>query len=164
MIKQNLLVKFSRTYDEKPLAIIRNLPGQDAEFRPFELRALASALMQAATDIELLEVASKDFQPEEKTYGLDSLSAAERRVNMRPDGSHEIEIEQYIHNGHKIKIYQDAQLTNGRPTFFVIVGQALVQAPDAFSIQEAREIGNQKASRRKPGKYAIESGALPLLG
>ena len=73
---------------------------------------------------------------------------------MFPEGRHDIVIEQYAHNGHKITVYQNAQLTNGSPTFFVTVGRSIVGAPDAYSIQEARETGNAKAASRKPGNYS----------
>lgn len=36
----------------KPLAIVKNLPGLDAEMRPERLRELAAALLAAADDCE----------------------------------------------------------------------------------------------------------------
>lgn len=153
-MQQELRVTLSKTSDEKPLVVLENLQDQGAELSPHQLRSLASALMQAASDSESLDITSNHYLPESRAYSLDSLSAAERRVVMFPDGHQDIAIEQYAHNGHKITVYQNAQLTNGSPTFFVTVGQSVVDAPDAYSIQEAREIGNAKAARRKPGKYS----------
>lgn len=40
------------THDGKPLAIVKNLPGLDAEMRPARLRQLAAALLAAADDCE----------------------------------------------------------------------------------------------------------------
>lgn len=48
----NLAVSFQRTYLNRPLAIVHNLPGRDAEPQPEELRALAAALLSAAADCE----------------------------------------------------------------------------------------------------------------
>lgn len=45
-----LQVKFTRDRNGSPLAIIRNLPGADAELTPPQMRALAMTLMEAASD------------------------------------------------------------------------------------------------------------------
>ena len=48
----HLAVTFTRTFDRCPLAVVHNLPGQDADLFPWQLRALASALLQAADACE----------------------------------------------------------------------------------------------------------------
>ena len=47
-----LEVVLTATHDGKPLAIVKNLPGLDAEMRPERLRELAAALLAAADDCE----------------------------------------------------------------------------------------------------------------
>ena len=75
-MQQELRVTLSKTSDEKPLVVLENLKDQGAELSPHQLRAFASALMQAASDSESLDIASKQYLPESRAYSLDSLSAA----------------------------------------------------------------------------------------
>jgi hypothetical protein len=44
----HLAVTLTRAYNRRPLAVVHNLPGQDAELFPDQLRALAAALVAAA--------------------------------------------------------------------------------------------------------------------
>lgn len=148
-MQEKLQVTLTRTSDEKPLAVLDNMPGWGVELRPHELRAFASALMQAAADCDSQETRSAHFISQKREYGLDSLCVAERRVVRFPDGHLDIKIESYEYNGHAVTIYQDAQLTDGRPSFFVVVGSAVVLGAPAFCIQDAREHGNAVAAKRR---------------
>ena len=150
-MQDNLVARLCKTFDDKPVAVLANLPDDGTELRPDQLRALASALMQTAADSEALDITGKHFQPQERNYGLDSLSAAERGVLRSPDGQADIEIESCVRNGHKITIFQDANLTDGRPSFFAMVGTVVSQENSAFSIQEAREQGNRRGGRAPLG-------------
>jgi hypothetical protein len=49
---RSLQVKFTRAYDGGPLAVVDGLPGDGAELRPRQIRALAAALVCLASDIE----------------------------------------------------------------------------------------------------------------
>lgn len=44
----HLAVTLTRSFDRRPLAVVHNLPGLDADLFPSQLRALANALHQAA--------------------------------------------------------------------------------------------------------------------
>lgn len=66
---KELQVILAQTYQRKPLAVVRNFPGLDAELTPAELRGLAGALTAVAEDCErrsgsrLIEVSySTDIQ------------------------------------------------------------------------------------------------------
>ena len=52
MTDSHLAVTFTRTFDRKPLAVVHNLPGDDAEMQPDQLRGLAAVLVRAASDCE----------------------------------------------------------------------------------------------------------------
>lgn len=52
MTDSHLAVTFTRTFDRKPLAVVHNLPGGDAEMQPYQLRGLAAVLVRAAADCE----------------------------------------------------------------------------------------------------------------
>jgi hypothetical protein len=54
----HLAVTYTRGYDRRPLAVVHNLPGQDADLLPWQLRALASALNQAADACEAVATAT----------------------------------------------------------------------------------------------------------
>lgn len=45
-----LLIKFRRDRNGAPLAVIRDLPGADAELTPAQLRALGVGLLEVAAD------------------------------------------------------------------------------------------------------------------
>ena len=51
-MKQQLHAKLTRAYDGGPLAVIDGMPGDGAELRPQQLRALASALLRLADAAE----------------------------------------------------------------------------------------------------------------
>jgi len=52
---KTLEVILTQTHDLKPLAVIKNLPGLDAEMTPSQMRRLAFALQSAANDCESLK-------------------------------------------------------------------------------------------------------------
>lgn len=66
---KELLVTLTKCRNGQPLALIRNLPGEGAEMRPEAMRALAMALLQAATDCER-KPNTKGAAPEKRTYSL----------------------------------------------------------------------------------------------
>lgn len=49
-----LIIRHTEDRHRQPLAIVRNLPGLDAELRPAQLRDLGNALLRAADDCERL--------------------------------------------------------------------------------------------------------------
>lgn len=51
-MQSELTARHCLTHDRKPLAIVDGLPGGGAELQPNDLRALAAALLQAASDCE----------------------------------------------------------------------------------------------------------------
>lgn len=71
-MKKALKVKHGRTHDGKPLAVIDGLPGDMAELRPSELRALAAILLQAAGDCEARPVGQRTHQDQHTTYTVDA--------------------------------------------------------------------------------------------
>lgn len=52
-MKSELTARHCLTHDGRPLAIVDGLPGGAAELQPADLRALAAALLQAASDCEV---------------------------------------------------------------------------------------------------------------
>jgi hypothetical protein len=67
---KELTVLFTRTSDLKPLAVVRNLPGLDAEMTPSQMRSLAEALREAAEECEARPTGKKAFMKVTKSYGL----------------------------------------------------------------------------------------------
>lgn len=57
---KELIVQFTCTSDRKPLAIVRNLPGLDAEMTPARMRSLAIALYGAARLCEAQPISKKN--------------------------------------------------------------------------------------------------------
>ena len=51
-METTLNVRHSVAFDQRPLASIDGLPGQGADLRPEQMRALAKALLAAAEDCE----------------------------------------------------------------------------------------------------------------
>jgi hypothetical protein len=49
-----LTITHTRTADGKPLAVVKNFRGLDAELRPAQLRGMAQALLLAADECEQL--------------------------------------------------------------------------------------------------------------
>jgi hypothetical protein len=72
VIDKELTVVLAKTYDHKPLAVVRNLPGLDAEMRPSEMRALADALRTAADECEGRPT-GKGYVRVTRKYGLAAL-------------------------------------------------------------------------------------------
>jgi len=66
-----LTVVLTKTHDRKPLAVVRNLPGLDAELAPSEMRALADALRVAAEESESRPM-DKNFTQVTKHYSLET--------------------------------------------------------------------------------------------
>ena len=54
----HLAVTLTRAYNRRPLAVVHNLPGQDAELYPDQLRALAAALVATADAAEAAATAT----------------------------------------------------------------------------------------------------------
>jgi len=65
-----LTVVLTQTYDRKPLAIVRKLPGFDAEMTPSQMRVLADALYRAAEECESKPMGKKAFMQVTKSYSL----------------------------------------------------------------------------------------------
>ncbi len=59
-----------QTFDRRPLAIVHNLPGGDAEMYPAEMRALAAALLAAADECEARPMDRRRFLLAERSYDL----------------------------------------------------------------------------------------------
>ena len=67
---KELTVVLTRTYDLKPLAVVRNLPGLDAELTPFQMRTLAEVLLAAAEECESRPMGKKAFMQVRRNYVL----------------------------------------------------------------------------------------------
>ena len=65
-----LTVSLTRTFDNKPLAVVDNLPGGGAELRPAQLRALAATLQRIADDCEARPVKGRYWTPSRRAYPL----------------------------------------------------------------------------------------------
>lgn len=49
---KTIAVKHTATFNGEPLVCFRNLPGDDAELRPAQIRELAAALLTIANDCD----------------------------------------------------------------------------------------------------------------
>lgn len=67
---KQLNVSLTQTYDRKPLATVRNLPGHDADMTPQQMRALAAALCTAADECEAQPMTPKRFSQRKREYLL----------------------------------------------------------------------------------------------
>lgn len=67
---KELVVTLTRTFDGKPLAHIANFPGEGADLRPEQMRALAAALCLAADDCEARVMGPKSMQQMKRSYSL----------------------------------------------------------------------------------------------
>ncbi len=47
-----LSVRHTRSYDNKPLCVLENMPGEGCEATPAQMRALAKILLQAAKEAD----------------------------------------------------------------------------------------------------------------
>lgn len=65
-----LNVVMTKTRDGKPLAVVCNLPGVDAEMTPTQLRALAAALQAAASECEARPRNGKHFSSIRRSFSL----------------------------------------------------------------------------------------------
>ena len=70
---KELQVIHTQTHDGKPLAVIRNLPGCDADMTPTQMRALASSLKAAADECEQRPMGKREFMRIERRYPLSSI-------------------------------------------------------------------------------------------
>lgn len=69
-MENHLNVVLTQTRDRKPLALVRNLPGCDADMTPQQLRALASVLCAAADECEAQPMNAKHFSQHKREYSL----------------------------------------------------------------------------------------------
>lgn len=67
-----LEVLHTQTYDRRPLATLRNLPGNDADMTPAQMRALATALLAAADECEARPMDKRHFLRVKRSYELDA--------------------------------------------------------------------------------------------
>lgn len=67
---KQLNVLLTQTHDRKPLALVRNLPGCDADMTPQQLRALAAVLCAAADECEAQPMNPKRFSQRKREYLL----------------------------------------------------------------------------------------------
>lgn len=70
-MKRTLQVEMSQTADQKPLAVVKNFPGLDAEMTPDELRTMAQWLIDAADECEERPDSRKHLQFYTVTFGLE---------------------------------------------------------------------------------------------
>lgn len=66
-----LKIQLTQDRHQKPLAVVRNFPGGDAEMSPIQLRAMAEALNKAATDCEAQPMGPRTFKAKEWRYPLE---------------------------------------------------------------------------------------------
>lgn len=69
-MQQDLRVIFAKTFDNKPLLTLCNLPGQDADMTPAYARALAAAISTAADDCERAKVEPNRLTNIQRSYSL----------------------------------------------------------------------------------------------
>jgi len=63
-----LTVVLCQTHDKKPLTTVSGLPGDGADLRPDELRALASELLRIAADAESQPMEPRAFRRQKREY------------------------------------------------------------------------------------------------
>jgi hypothetical protein len=66
-----LSVTLTQTHDQKPLAVVHDLPGLDAEMTPAQLRALSVCLLEAAKDCEARPMSKKTFRALKRNCALE---------------------------------------------------------------------------------------------
>ena len=69
-MRTHLTVVLTQTRLRKPMAVLCNLPGCDAEMTPQQLRALAAVLCAAADECEVQPMAAKRFSERKREYLL----------------------------------------------------------------------------------------------
>jgi len=62
-----LSVRMTTAYDGGPMAVLDGMPGDGAELRPQQLRALAQALVSAASDLERRKATHRGRAPADET-------------------------------------------------------------------------------------------------
>lgn len=67
-----LHVEMTQTADQKPLAVVKNFPGLDAEMTPAELRTMGQWLIDAADECEDRPAFRKHLKSYTITFGLES--------------------------------------------------------------------------------------------
>jgi hypothetical protein len=72
MNKKILKVKHCRTHDGKPLATVDGLPGDMADLRPAQLRALAAAMLKVADDCEARPMGPRTYREQRTEYAIDA--------------------------------------------------------------------------------------------
>lgn len=68
--RESLRVKHTVSYKADPLVCFSNLPGYDAEMTPAQIRTLAAALLQVASDCEALAETTRWYGPVRREYQL----------------------------------------------------------------------------------------------
>jgi hypothetical protein len=76
-LEKQLVVVHCRTRFLKPLAVVKNLPGCDAELTPEDMIALAGALMRAAVECASRPTGKAGYRQVMRGYPL-SMPAAEK--------------------------------------------------------------------------------------
>jgi hypothetical protein len=66
-----LRVQLCRTHDNKPLTTIDGLPGDMADLRPSELRALAATLVRIAADCEVRPMGPRSYRVLRAQYTIE---------------------------------------------------------------------------------------------
>ena len=65
-----LTAALCQTHQRQPLAVVDGLPGGGAELTPRQLRALAAALVQIASDAETQPMTAKHYMRKSREYKL----------------------------------------------------------------------------------------------
>lgn len=71
-LPKTLRVKHTVTYEQQPLMVVANFPGEGAELTPIAARRLAVALLDAAAECEELHDRVCNRGPHEVGYVLSS--------------------------------------------------------------------------------------------
>lgn len=66
---KKLNVVLTQTHDHKPLATVRNLPGENADLTPDQMRRLAKALLTAADECQS-SLMGRYFAKIQRSYDL----------------------------------------------------------------------------------------------
>lgn len=69
-MKNHLNALLTQTRNREPLAQVRNLPGDDADLTPRQLRAIAAALYSIADECEAQPMTEKHFSNRKRQYML----------------------------------------------------------------------------------------------
>lgn len=68
VISKTIRVRFSTSYDERPLASIEDsLCGNDSQHYPEQLRAIASLLLKIAADVEAYHTVNQKMKPKHRS-------------------------------------------------------------------------------------------------